>query len=591
MDISRRTVLTSLAAAVALPLTGCAAQIRAESASGPAGTPATPAPTVPVTIGVPAGPLTLDPALAVDAESHRCTRQVLETLLGVDPNTGAPVPLLASDWRVSGDGRRYTFSLEPGVVFQDGTALDADTVAANFERWARLPELLGRRRMAALPHLSFASVFGGYAGDDGCRYVECQPVGTRTVSLVLREPIVFLPAALAAPAFALSSPPSWAAFDDALAATPGDALPPARPAGTGPFRWPAAVAPDGTAGPDGGAAGSAGGTTAADATTGGDPAGADALVLEADPDYRGGASAVGPVTLAVVPDAHQRLRELRRGRLDAFDYVTPDTLRPLVQGGAQVLQRDPLSVLYLGMNARHPVMRQLYVRQAVAHAVDRRALAEECFLAGSSAAHEFVPPSLGVQNPELTRYGHDPAEATRLLELAGYRGEPLDFLYPVETSRPYLPAPEVVYARIAGDLAEAGFVINPVPVPWEEGYLARLGSGTDRAFHLSGRTGEYRDPHHFLHPLFGHGSVEFGYENPMVVEALDDAVSETVPERRTALYQKAAESLALDLPALPLAFPISAVATGHDLVSYPTSPVLDERFDRIVPVDRPHPTQ
>ena len=154
MEISRRSALTSLAAAFLLPMTGCAAQIRSESTPASAGntpTAAPPAPaTVPITIGVPARPQSLDPALTVDAESHRSTRQVLETLLGVDPNTGAPVPQLASDWRVSEDGLRYTFSLVPDVLFHDGTPLTAEVVSANFERWSRLPDLLGAARLERL---------------------------------------------------------------------------------------------------------------------------------------------------------------------------------------------------------------------------------------------------------------------------------------------------------------------------------------------------------------------------------------------------------------------------------------------------------
>ncbi|NUL43631.1 ABC transporter substrate-binding protein [Cellulosimicrobium funkei] len=575
MEISRRTVITSLAAAFVLPMTGCAAQIRSESA--PASSSPTPSapptpPTVPVAIGVPARPQSLDPSLTVDAESHRSTRQVLETLLGVDHNTGAPIPHLASDWTVTDDGLRYTFSLTPDVEFHDGTALTAEVVAANFERWARLPELLGQDRLDRLPRLAFASVFGGYAGEEQCRYVQCQTVGERTVSLVLSEPIVFLAAALTSPPFGLSSPSSWVEFDRALEDTAPGELPEARQAGTGPFRWGAAPADE---------------TDQADGNDG--AAGEHLLVLEADPEYRGEPSAVGPVTLTMITGAEQRLRELRRGRLDAFDYVTPSTLRPLVQGGAQVLQRDPFSVLYLGMNSQHPILGQLYVRQAVAHALDRRALAEEYFLAGSSRADEFVPPSLGVAHPELTTYGYDPAQARDLLVLAGYRGEPLEFLYPVETSRPYLPSPEPVYARIAEDLAKVGLVLEPVPVRWEDGFLDRLTSDTSRAFHLAGRTGEYRDPHAFLEPLFGSHSTEFGYSNPFVVETLAEAASSKNAETRTSLYRRSAESLALDLPALPLVYPISAVASGHTLVSYPTSPVLDERFDQIVPVDQSGP--
>lgn len=572
MEISRRTAMSSLAAAFVLPMTGCAAQVRSESvpASG-TGTstsaqPPVPA-TVPLTIGVPAQPQSLDPALTVDAESHRSTRQVLENLLGVDPNTGAPIPQLASQWRASEDGTRYTFSLAPDVVFHDGTPLTAKVVAANFDRWSRLPEILGQERMDWLPRLAFPSVFGGFAGEENCLYVECQTVGERTVSLVLSAPIVFLAEALTSPPFALSSPDSWAEFDEALADTDPKGLPAARPAGTGPFRWGDASEQNGAGEQD-------------------EAVENPSIVLDAVPDYRHGPSPVGPVRLEVIAGARQRLRELRRGRLDAFDYVTPATLRPLVQGGAQVLQRDPFSVLYLGMNVRHPILGQLYVRQAAAHALDRRALAEEFFLVGSSRADEFVPPSLGMTNPELTTYDYDREKARELLQLAGYRGEPLPFLYPVQTSRPYLPSPEPVYARIAEDLARVGFVLEPVPVAWEDGYLDRTSADSDRAFHLLGRTGEYRDPHHFLEPLFGTHSAEFGYDNPLVVETLARAAASTSTETRATLYRRAAESVALDLPALPLVYPISAVAAGHDLVSYPTSPVLDERYDRIVPVDQ-----
>lgn len=573
MEISRRTAITSLAAAFLLPMTGCAERIRSESVSVDAGAGPAPEPpgprSVPVTIAVPAHPLSLDPALTVDGESHRSTRQVLETLLGVDPNTGAPIPQLARDWRVSDDGRRYTFSLVPEVVFHDGTPLTAEVVAANFDRWARLPELLGAERLDRLPRLAFPSVFGGFLGDEGCRYVECQTVGERTVSLVLTEPIVFLAAALTSPPFALSSPDSWAEFDAALRETAPDSLPEARPAGTGPFRW---ASPDGS-----------------EEDPSGDAPAQAPLVLEAVREYRHGPSPVGPVQLSVIAGARNRLRALRRADVDAFDYVTPETLRPLVQGGAQVLQRDPLTVLYLGMNMSHPILGQLYVRQAAAHALDRRALANEHFLAGSSKAEEFVPPSLGVAHPELTTYDYDPERSRDLLELAGYRGEPLPFLYPTQTSRPYLPSPETVYAKIADDLARVGFVLDPVPVPWDEGYLQRVPAEADRAFHLLGRTGEFRDPHHFLEPLFGGHSAEFNYDNQLVVESLGEAVGSTSSEERTALYRQVAESVALDLPALPLVYPISAMATGHALVSYPTSPVLDERYDRIVPVDQQPP--
>ena len=48
-----------------------------------------------------------------------------------------------------------------------------------------------------------------------------------------------------------------------------------------------------------------------------------------------------------------------------------------------------------------------------------------------------------------------------------------------------------------------------------------------------------------------------------------------------AALQRANVTLLLDLPALPLVHPISALATGPRVGSYPSSPQLDEPFDRI----------
>src|SRR5262249_4681685 len=48
-----------------------------------------------------------------------------------------PVPGLARTWEVSADGRQYTFALQPGVTFHDGTAFDAEAVRFTFDRYLR----------------------------------------------------------------------------------------------------------------------------------------------------------------------------------------------------------------------------------------------------------------------------------------------------------------------------------------------------------------------------------------------------------------------------------------------------------------------
>ena len=80
-------------------------------------------------------PVVLDPAFASDGETFRVARQMFEGLVGTVPGTADPAPLLAKSWTTSEDGLSYTFVLEEGVKFHDGTDFNADAVCVNFERW------------------------------------------------------------------------------------------------------------------------------------------------------------------------------------------------------------------------------------------------------------------------------------------------------------------------------------------------------------------------------------------------------------------------------------------------------------------------
>ena len=85
---------------------------------------------------VDAGPLLLDPALARDQASMTIVRNVMETLLYPHPHDpGAYVPLLATGWRISNDGRTYTFSVRRGVRFSNGSMLTAGDVAYSLQRF------------------------------------------------------------------------------------------------------------------------------------------------------------------------------------------------------------------------------------------------------------------------------------------------------------------------------------------------------------------------------------------------------------------------------------------------------------------------
>ena len=61
--------------------------------------------------------------------------QITDKLTYQNPRTLEIEPWIAQSWSINADATEYTFKLRPGVTFSDGTPLDADAVAANFDRF------------------------------------------------------------------------------------------------------------------------------------------------------------------------------------------------------------------------------------------------------------------------------------------------------------------------------------------------------------------------------------------------------------------------------------------------------------------------
>lgn len=78
-------------------------------------------------------PVTLDPALGSNDPEILFNRSIYDYLVEVRPDKTI-VPNLASGWTVSDDGLTYTFMLEEGVTFHDGTPFTSADVVFTFNR-------------------------------------------------------------------------------------------------------------------------------------------------------------------------------------------------------------------------------------------------------------------------------------------------------------------------------------------------------------------------------------------------------------------------------------------------------------------------
>ena len=592
---SRRTFLAGALGISALSLVACVPE---KTPPVPTNTPTQRR----FTLGTAANPATLDPALSGDNETFRVTRQIFEGLVGVDGETGTAVPSLATQWISSPDRLQYTFILRKNVKFHDGTDFDADAVVINFQRWAALPQ--GARQdsdqgftqvfryndsvpklPASLPEpkpvegpdgteiidpavesayqetlkeleqlredLQNSPFLGASTGASANYFGSIKAADTHTVILTLRRPITGLIEALTLPGLAIASPKSLAA-----AATDTNQISSlaTHPVGTGPYAF-----------------------SSWEKTT---------VTLKKFDNYWNtekftqNPDAPTLVTFKETSTPARRLDDLRRKEIDGFDMVTVTGLRELVREGNLIVERDPFSVAYLGMNQKNKWLAKPKFRQAVAHSIDRGKIINQFYIKGTKEARSFLPPSLGIPSSD-TYFGPDSQKAKELLTESDYDGSPIPFLYPLDISRAYLPLPELIYAEISRQLASNGINVQPIPVEWTNGYVSRVRAGETPGFHLLGFNGGYRDPDDFLGGIFSETEHQFGYNSPIMQAQILLARSLEAGDIRTNAYRDICSTLAKDLPALPLTFPISGLAFNDTVRNYPSSPVLDEVFSAV----------
>jgi peptide/nickel transport system substrate-binding protein len=252
--------------------------------------------------------------------------------------------------------------------------------------------------------------------------------------------------------------------------------------------------------------------------------------------------------------------------------------------GLKLLQRAPFSVGYVGINQSIPPMDKLQVRQALAYGLDRKTVATAFYAGQGTPANQFLPPALfGSAKKGLPDYSYNPDKAKQLLQQAGLTlPVKLDFWYPTNVSRPYMPDPARNFQAFQASLEKAGFNVVPHSAPWRPDYRAGVQAGKDQVF-LFGWIADFADPADFLNVHFGSKSSQFGFDNPSLFALLAKADAEPNYERRVALYQQASVQVMKFVPVVPYVWASSAVAVKSNVKGYITGPIgpVNESFARV----------
>lgn len=560
MKLTRRAATVVLAGSVMVGMAGCAKSDRTTdsntaSGSSSAGTGGGTASDT-FTFGAAGAPEVFDPYYASDGETFRITRQIFQGLLGIKPGTADPQPELAESWEPSKDGLSWTFKLRQGVKFTDGEVFNAEAVCYNFERMFDQNEVA-----QAGPAEYWAYTMLGFKGSETeSLYKSCEAKDDSTAVINLTRYTSDFPILLTLESFSMQSPKALKDGDANNVQKEGDG-----------FKYPAyAMAPVGT-GPY--------------KLSKYDEANKTITLVRND-DFWGDKAKTANLVFKIIPDESTRRQELEAGSINAYDLPNPADWKGLEEKGNQVLVRPAFNILYMGLNPeKNDKLQDIRVRKAIYMALNRDELVQTQLPEGAKVATQFMPDTVAGYNTSLQPMKYDPEGAKALLKEAGAEGMTLQFAYPSEVSRPYMPDPQKIHDALRANLEAIGIKVDVVTKPWNGGYLDGVDNGLFDAW-LLGWTGDYNSANNFIGTFFGSDvndfhtwKTDFG---KTLSKELDDANGIVDEGERTTAYEAVNKKIMEDyLPGLPISHSPPALVVGKGVEGLTASPLTAEMFDTV----------
>ena len=364
------------------------------------GTPSKP---VVFNVGDAAGIDSMNPIVGVTVPAYEAWNIQYATVTDKSPKDFSPIPGLAESWKGSADGKTWTYKMRPNQKWSDGQPLTAEDVVFTINR-ARKEEWLNYNSVVANLTAS--------APDPNTLVIRSSVVDPKLPTL----DSYILPKHI------------WEK-QDAKAITKYDAL---DGVGSGPF-------------------------TLEKFEKG------QFARFKANPNYYGGKPAVDRVVLRDFDNPDAMVAALKRGEIDAaedlpgtaFLQLKKDPNIVTVEGNQGAMNEFAINGGD-GLKKPHPALLDLRVRQAIAHAIDKKTIVSRV-LSGVGTPTDTLSVSPDAawspKIPDDQRFDFDLAKAKQILDDAGYKdtngdgirempggGQPLKFRYAVRSEGVTAPA-------------------------------------------------------------------------------------------------------------------------------------------------------
>lgn len=438
-------------------------------------------------------PTNLDPRVGTDAQSERIDELIFDPLVHRDEHFNIQ-PWTAERWEIP-DPRTYIFHLRHGIRFHDRRPLTARDV-----KWTL--DSVRNGSLITLKATTYKLIADVAAPDDW------------TLIIHLSEPDATLLYNLSDGAFGIVPYGSDKQFSR-------------NPVGSGPFRF-VRQEPD------------------------------SLVEIERNDQYWGELAKVEAVRFNVVPDATTRALELRKGSADVApsQSLSADTIRTLRRDPKLVVEQEPGTVLaYLAFNLRDPILKDVRVRQALAHAIDRGPILHYLFGDAGRLADSVLPPQHWAYTSDVPHYEFDPKAADTLLDAAGYRrgANGIRFHLMMKTSTD--ETTRLLAAVLQQQLRVVGIVLDIRSFEFATFY-SDVTKGSFQLYSLRWIGGN-EDPDIFYYAFHSssfppkHANRGY-YVNPEIDRLIEEGRTTVDQTKRKVIYARVQQILARDLPYINL---------------------------------------
>ncbi|WP_417771741.1 ABC transporter substrate-binding protein [Stappia sp.] len=489
-----------------------------------------------LTIGVRAGPLSVDPHFTAAGTHAEAIKHIYDSLVKSGNNLELE-PGLATSWTPIDDST-WEFKLREGVKFHDGSDFTAEDVKFSIERIPNVtgpnPTTIYVRRVKSVEIVDPLTI---RVKTDG-------PAPTLPNDFIR----LFVVSHTAAADYSASADVASEGFNSGKAAI-----------GTGPYKF-VSWTPK------------------------------EELVLESFDGYWGGKEPWDKVVRKEIPNDAARVAQLKAGQVDLIARVPASDIATLERDSSVNLVRENSVYLFnVSFDFRENTpqvtakdgsalaanpFRDPRVREAFDLAIDRETITEIAMEGMGTAQSQLVTPNIFGYNPEIAVPTPDVAKAKALLADAGY---PDGFKVVFSFTNDRLPGDKDVGTTIAQMLAAIGIEAEANALPGAVFFPANTRG--DFSLTMSGWGTLTGEANYTLSSLVHTNEPEKklgafnvrGYSNPEMDKLIETAASEMDVAKRKKALQDANALVASDRPNLPIASIVTAWGMKNGLTITPRS--------------------